>query len=60
MGGVDLSEVSIGDLMVEVERRLRCQEKPEKRVVLVGKYVHILLVRILRRGVERWNPSSRR
>jgi hypothetical protein len=34
---MDLSEVSIGDLMAEVKRRLDCQTKPEKRIVLVGK-----------------------
>ncbi|CAG9460878.1 unnamed protein product [Pedinophyceae sp. YPF-701] len=33
---VDLSEVSVADLMTEIERRLACQNKPEKRVVLVG------------------------
>jgi len=59
MGGVDLSEISIGDLMAEVERRLRCQEKPEKRVVLVGKSTYILLVQILIHcGVARRNSSS--
>eukprot|EP00892_Ulva_mutabilis_P001065 jgi/Ulvmu1/1095/UM106_0011.1 len=33
---MDLSEASIEDLMAEVQRRLECQNKPEKRVILVG------------------------
>lgn len=34
---MDLSEASIEDLMAEVQRRLDCQNKPEKRVILVGE-----------------------
>lgn len=33
---MDLSEASVEDLMAEVQRRLECQSKPEKRVILVG------------------------
>ena len=38
MGGdrVDLSEVSVDDLLAEVQRRLDCQLKPEKRLILIG------------------------
>ena len=32
----DLSEIATEDLMAEVQRRLKCQDKPEKRLVLVG------------------------
>ena len=32
----DLSEVPVAALLAEVERRLQCQTKPEKRLVLVG------------------------
>jgi len=34
----DLSEIATEDLMKEVERRLNCQSKPEKRLILVGKW----------------------
>lgn len=33
---VDLSEVSVDELLAEVQRRLECQTKPEKRVILIG------------------------
>jgi len=33
---IDLSEVPVGDLMAEVKRRLECQDKPERRVILIG------------------------
>ena len=33
----DLSEVPVGELMAEVRRRLECQDKPEKRLILVGE-----------------------
>eukprot|EP00192_Tetraselmis_astigmatica_P018440 CAMPEP_0117682898 /NCGR_PEP_ID=MMETSP0804-20121206/20000_1 /TAXON_ID=1074897 /ORGANISM="Tetraselmis astigmatica, Strain CCMP880" /LENGTH=226 /DNA_ID=CAMNT_0005493231 /DNA_START=88 /DNA_END=764 /DNA_ORIENTATION=+ len=36
MGGVDLTEVPVEALMAEVQRRLDCQLKAEKRVILVG------------------------
>ena len=36
MGGQDLSEVPVAELMAEVRRRLECQDKPEKRLILVG------------------------
>jgi len=32
----DLSEIATEDLMAEVQRRLKCQDKPEKRLILVG------------------------
>jgi len=32
----DLSEVSVDDLLAEVQRRLDCQLKPEKRLILIG------------------------
>ena len=35
-GRTDLSEVSVDDLLAEVQRRLACQSKPEKRVILIG------------------------
>ena len=33
----DLAEIATEDLMKEVQRRLNCQSKPEKRLILVGK-----------------------
>ena len=39
---MDLSDVSIESLMKEVQRRLECQTKPEKRVILVGALLHVL------------------
>ena len=35
-GRTDLSEVSVDELLAEVQRRLVCQTKPEKRVILIG------------------------
>ncbi len=32
-----LAEIQTEDLMKEVERRLSCLSKPEKRLVLIGK-----------------------
>ena len=32
----DLAEVSTDALMREVQRRLDCQSKPDKRVILIG------------------------
>ena len=34
----DLSEIATEDLMKEVERRLKCQSRPEKRLILLGKW----------------------
>jgi len=34
---LDLSEIPVGDLMAEVARRLDCQGKPEKRLILIGE-----------------------
>ncbi|EFN54198.1 hypothetical protein CHLNCDRAFT_24794 [Chlorella variabilis] len=36
MGGLDLSEIDTGDLVREVQRRLECLSKPEKRLILIG------------------------
>lgn len=33
---IDLSQFETEDLMVEIQRRLDCLKKPEKRVVLIG------------------------
>jgi hypothetical protein len=33
---VDLTDCSVEELMAEVQRRLDCQKKPEKRVILIG------------------------
>ena len=38
----DLAEIPTEDLMKEVQRRLQCQQKPEKRLILVGKNQHLL------------------
>ncbi|KAK9811441.1 hypothetical protein WJX72_003964 [[Myrmecia] bisecta] len=32
----DLSEITTDDLLAEITRRLQCQNKPEKRVILLG------------------------
>jgi adenylate kinase len=34
--GVDLTELSTEALMAEIQRRLSCQNKPDKRVILIG------------------------
>ncbi|PNH12929.1 Adenylate kinase B, partial [Tetrabaena socialis] len=36
MGGMDLSEFSTESLMAEIQHRLDCGRKPEKRIVLIG------------------------
>lgn len=36
---VDLSDIDTHDLVSEVERRLACATKPEKRVILIGAFV---------------------
>lgn len=33
----DLAEVGTADLLAEVQRRLDCADKPEKRIILVGE-----------------------
>ena len=38
MGGLDLSEIDTGDLVREVQRRLECLSKPEKRLILIGAW----------------------
>lgn len=35
---IDLSEVPASELMGELKRRMDCQDKPEKRIILVGTY----------------------
>ena len=35
-GGLDLSEISTEELVHEVQRRLECLNKPEKRLILIG------------------------
>lgn len=32
----DLSDVPLDDLVAEMRRRLECQSKPEKHVILIG------------------------
>jgi hypothetical protein len=44
----DLSEVSTEKLLCEMQRRLDCQSKPEKRIVLLG--AHILPIARIRRS----------
>ena len=34
---MDLAEVPIDELVAEVSRRMHCLDKPEKRVIMVGK-----------------------
>ena len=34
---LDLNDVATDDLLAEVQRRMHCFEKPEKRVIMVGK-----------------------
>ena len=38
---IDLNDVATDDLLSEVQRRLHCFEKPEKRVIMVGKMAWI-------------------
>lgn len=38
MSAADLAEISTEDLMKEVNRRLSCLQKPEKRLVLIGTH----------------------
>jgi hypothetical protein len=33
----DLTEVPVEDLLAEVQRRMLCALKPQKRVILIGK-----------------------
>jgi hypothetical protein len=37
MGGQDLSEIPTEQLVHEVQRRLECLNKPEKRLILIGE-----------------------
>lgn len=36
----DLSDVPTDELVKEMRRRLECQNKPEKRVVLIGAFTY--------------------
>lgn len=40
---LDLYEVPTDDLLAEVQRRMHCFDKPEKRVIMVGKTFNALL-----------------
>lgn len=52
---MSLEEVSTEALMAEITRRLECQSKPEKRLILVGPPG----CGKVRRASERWSPPSR-
>lgn len=34
---MDLADIATDDLLAEVQRRMHCRDKPEKRVIMVGK-----------------------
>lgn len=34
---IDLTSVSVDDLLKEVSRRLECTKKPERRMILIGE-----------------------
>ena len=36
---MDLTDIPIDQLVAEVSRRMHCMDKPEKRVIMVGKCV---------------------
>ena len=36
---MDLTDVPIDQLVAEVSRRMHCLDKPEKRVIMVGKLI---------------------
>lgn len=36
---LDLSEINTEDLVHEVQRRLECLNKPEKRLILIGENI---------------------
>ena len=42
---IDLNDVATDDLLSEVQRRMHCFEKPEKRVIMVGKVTWVLISR---------------
>lgn len=35
---MDLADIATDDLLAEVQRRMHCMDKPEKRVIMVGKH----------------------
>ena len=39
---LDLNDVATDDLLAEVQRRMHCFDKPEKRVIMVGKMRQIV------------------
>ena len=40
---MDLADVTTDDLLAEVQRRMHCMDKPEKRVIMVGEILNTLL-----------------
>ena len=40
---MDLADVSTDDLLSEVQRRMHCMDKPEKRVIMVGKHADFIM-----------------
>ena len=51
----DLVDVSTDDLLAEVQRRMHCMDKPEKRVIMVGE--NECLLRTLCHE-DRWRHTS--
>lgn len=43
---IDLSQFETQDLMIEIQRRLDCLKKPEKRVVLIGTVWNVSMLMI--------------
>ncbi len=39
---MDLADIATDDLLAEVQRRMHCMDKPEKRVIMVGKCTQAL------------------
>lgn len=39
---IDLAELDLKDLVQELERRLECATKPDKRLVLLGALLQVL------------------
>ena len=36
---MNLTDVPVDELVAEVSRRMHCLDKPEKRVIMVGRYM---------------------
>lgn len=47
MGSPDLTEVPVEDLLGEVQRRMLCALKPQKRVILIGTHRRCTLLSLL-------------